>query len=77
MALSTTTAHTMPSSTSSVRVMAVSNIANVSWNFVRGPSGRFVEARYRNLGWPAITMSEQKAAIRQLKVRGRREIDET
>jgi putative transposase len=45
--------------------------------FVRRPSGRFVEARYRNLGWPAITMSEQKAAIRQLKVRGRREIDET
>ena len=44
--------------------------------FVRRPSGRFVEARYRNLGWPAITMGEQKAAIRQLKLRGRGEIDE-
>ena len=38
--------------------------------FVRRPSGRFVEARYRNLSWPAITMSEQKAAIRQLKATG-------
>ena len=45
--------------------------------FVRRPSGRFVEARYRNLSWPAITISEQKAAVRQLKVQGRREIDET
>jgi putative transposase len=44
--------------------------------FVRRPSGRFVEARYRNLSWPAITMSEQKAAVRQLKAQGRREIDE-
>ena len=38
--------------------------------FVRRPSGRFVEARYRNLGWPAITLSEQKAAMRQLKRTG-------
>lgn len=44
--------------------------------FVRRPAGRFVEARYRNLSWPAITMSEQKAAVRQLKAQGRREIDE-
>jgi putative transposase len=45
--------------------------------FVRRPSGRFVEARYRNLSWPAITLSEQKAAVRGLKAQGRREIDET
>jgi putative transposase len=45
--------------------------------FVRRSSGRFVEARYRNLSWPAITMAEQKAAVRQLKAQGRREIDET
>ena len=45
--------------------------------FVRRPSGRFVEARYRDLSWPAITLSEQKAAVRQLKAQGRREIDET
>jgi putative transposase len=44
--------------------------------FVRRPSGQFVAARYRNLSWPA-TMGEQKAAIRQLKAQGRREIDET
>lgn len=44
--------------------------------FVRRPSGRFVEARYRNLSWPAITLSEQRAAVRQLKAQGRREIDE-
>ena len=45
--------------------------------FVRRPSGRFVEARYRNLSWPSITMGEQKAAVRQLRAQGRREIDET
>jgi putative transposase len=45
--------------------------------FIRRSSGRFVEARYRNLRWPAITMAEQKAAVRQLKAQGRREIDET
>jgi putative transposase len=45
--------------------------------FVRRLSGRFVEARYRNLSWPAITLGEQKAAVRRLKAQGRREIDET
>jgi putative transposase len=45
--------------------------------FVRRPSGRFVEARYRNLNWPAITMAEQKATMRHLRLQGRREIDET
>jgi putative transposase len=45
--------------------------------FVRRPSGRFVEARYRNLSWPAITLAEQQAAVRQLKAQGRHEIDET
>lgn len=44
--------------------------------FVRRPSGRFVEARYRNLSWPAITLWEQRAAMRHLKAQGRREIDE-
>src|SRR5271166_3788548 len=45
--------------------------------FVRRLSGRFVEARYRNLSWPAITLAEQKAAVRKLKAQGRHEIDET
>jgi putative transposase len=44
--------------------------------FVRRPSGRFVEARYRNLGWPAITLWEQKAAMKYLRAKGRAEIDE-
>lgn len=44
--------------------------------FVRRPSGRFVEARYRDLSWPAITLAEQNAAVRQLKAQGRHEIDE-
>jgi putative transposase len=44
--------------------------------FVRRPSGRFVEARYRDLTWPAITLWEQKAAVRILKAQGRSEINE-
>ena len=44
--------------------------------FVRRPSGRFVEARYRNLSWPAITLWEQKAAMKYLRAKGRAEIDE-
>lgn len=44
--------------------------------FVRRPSGRFVEARYRDLSWPAITMAEQKAAMHRLKLQGQREINE-
>jgi putative transposase len=44
--------------------------------FVRRPSGSFVEARYRNLSWPAITLWEQKAAIRQFRAQGRNEINE-
>ena len=45
--------------------------------FIRRPSGVFVEARYRNLTWPAISLWEQTAALKQLKAQGRREIDET
>jgi len=44
--------------------------------FVRRPSGRFVEARYRDLGWPAITLAEQRAVMRLLRAQGRREVDE-
>jgi len=29
--------------------------------FVRRPSGSFVEARYRDLGWPSISLAEQRA----------------
>jgi len=44
--------------------------------FVRRPSGGFVEARYRDLRWPPITLWEQRAAVRQLRALGRNEIDE-
>ena len=44
--------------------------------FVRRPSGSFVEARYRDLGWPAITLAEQRAVMRLLRAQGRREVDE-
>ena len=49
---------------------------DLSMIFVRHPSGNFVEARYRNLSWPAITLWEQKAAIRQFRAQGRNEINE-
>jgi len=44
--------------------------------FVRRPSGSFVEARYRDLGWPAITMAEHRAVMRQLRAQGRQEVNE-
>jgi putative transposase len=44
--------------------------------FVRRPSGRFVEARYRDLSWPPITLAEQRAITRLLHAQGRREVDE-
>jgi putative transposase len=44
--------------------------------FVRRPSGSFVEARYRDLGWPSITLAEHRAVTRLLRAQGRREVDE-
>lgn len=44
--------------------------------FVRRPSGNFVEARYRDLSWPAITLAEQRAVMRLLRAQGRQEVDE-
>ena len=44
--------------------------------FVRRPSGSFVEARYRDLSWPAITLAEQRAVMRLLRAQGRQEVDE-
>jgi putative transposase len=44
--------------------------------FVQRPSGRFVEARYRDLSWPAITQSEHRAAMKHLHAKARGEIDE-
>jgi putative transposase len=44
--------------------------------FVRRPNGHFVEARYRSLGQPAITLWERDAAVRSLQEKGRREYNE-
>ncbi|MBV8158266.1 MAG: Mu transposase C-terminal domain-containing protein, partial [Dyella sp.] len=44
--------------------------------FVRRPSGRFVEARYRDLSWPPITLAEQRSVMRLLRAQGRHEVDE-
>jgi len=45
--------------------------------FVRRPSGSFVEARYRDLSWPPITLAEQRSVMRSLRAQGRREVDES
>ena len=44
--------------------------------FVRRPNGHFVEARYRELSNPAITLWERNAAIATLNEKGRREVNE-
>jgi len=44
--------------------------------FVRRSNGHFVEARYRILGRPLISLWERNAAMRQLNAKGRREVDE-
>ncbi len=44
--------------------------------FVRRRNGHFVEARYRNLAHPAISLWERNAAVRHLNEKGRREVDE-
>jgi putative transposase len=44
--------------------------------FIRRSNGRFVEARYRELSNPAISLWERNAAIASLNEKGRREVDE-
>lgn len=45
--------------------------------FVRRMNGRWIEARYRDLRWPAISLWEYREAMRQLRNRGKREMNET
>jgi putative transposase len=52
------------------------DLRDLSRIFVRRPSGRFVEARCRDLGWPPITLAEQRTVMRLLRAQGRREVDE-
>jgi len=49
---------------------------DLSHVFVRRPNGHFIEARYRELGHPAISLWERDAAVRRLNEKGRREVDE-
>jgi putative transposase len=49
---------------------------DLSHVFVRRPNGRFVEARYRHLANPAISLWERDAAVRRLNEKGRREVNE-
>ena len=44
--------------------------------FVRRPDGSYVEARYRNLAYPAITIWEWRNAKRRLLEQGKRDLDE-
>lgn len=44
--------------------------------FIRRSNGRFVEARYRELSNPAISLWERNAAIAILNKKGRHEVDE-
>jgi putative transposase len=49
---------------------------DLSHVFVRRPNGHFVEARYRDLAHPAISLWERDAAVHRLNETGRREVDE-
>lgn len=49
---------------------------DISRVFVRRPNGAFVEARYRHLGYPPVTLWERNAAVRRLREMGRHEVDE-
>ena len=49
---------------------------DISRVFVRRPNGSFVEARYRQLGYPPVSLWERNAAVRRLREQGRHEVDE-
>ena len=49
---------------------------DISRVFVRRCNGAFVEARYRHLGYPPVSLWERNAADRRLRERGRREVNE-
>jgi hypothetical protein len=42
--------------------------------FVRRPDGSYIEARYRNLAYPAVTIWEWRNAKRRLFERGKRQL---
>jgi putative transposase len=44
--------------------------------FVRRADGHYIEARYRNLAYPAVTLWERRNAKRRLFTQGRRDLNE-
>ena len=49
---------------------------DMSCVFVRRMNGRWIEARYRDLRRPAISLWEHREAVRQLRNQGKREVNE-
>ena len=49
---------------------------DLSTVFVRRSNGHFIEARYRTLGRPAISLWERNGATKRLREKGRKEFDE-
>jgi putative transposase len=49
---------------------------DISHVFVQRPNGHWIEARYRDLRYPAISLWEYREALRKLRDKGRREVNE-
>ncbi len=49
---------------------------DISHVFVQRPNGHWIEARYRDLRYPAISLWEYRGALRKLRNKGRREVNE-
>lgn len=58
------------------RVVVRYDPRDLSRVFVRRPTGHFVEARYYDLGHPAVSLSERNAATKRLNEQGKREYNE-
>jgi putative transposase len=58
------------------RLRAKYDPRDLSAVFLEDESGRHWPIRYRDLGRPAITLWEQRAAVKELRARGRRLVDE-
>jgi putative transposase len=50
---------------------------DISHVFVQRVNGHWIEARYRDLRHPAISLWEYREAVRQLHKQGRKEVNET
>ena len=48
---------------------------HISRVFVRRPNGSFVEARYRHLAYPPVSLWERNAGVRRLREKERHEVE--